>query len=89
MSKTRSAVVDTKKKATSSPPSHTKRRRSKKPFVVPPNVRVPSILEKKNSGRWTTEEHLLFLYAIRLLGTGRGMWKKIGLFIPTRYHFYD
>lgn len=92
MSKTSSMVVDTKKSAASSPPSHKngKKRRNKKPFVVPPNVCVPSILGKRNSGRWTAEEHLLFLYAIRVLGTGtRGIWKKIGLFIPTRYHFYD
>ena len=87
MSKTSSTDVQPKKSSANSPPSHKngKKRRSKnKPFVVPPNVCVPSILGKKNSGRWTAEEHLLFLYAIKVMGTGRGIWKQIGLFIPTR-----
>ncbi len=35
------------------------------------------------SGRWTPDEKLLFLHGLKL--HGRGRWKKIRQFLPTRY----
>lgn len=35
------------------------------------------------SGRWTPDEKLLFLHGLKL--HGRGRWKKIRYYLPTRY----
>lgn len=82
MSKT---SVETKKPAAVKSARTDVKKRAKSKKFVPSNVKVPSILDSRNSGRWKKEEHLLFLFAVKFLGTGRGVWKKIGLFVPTRY----
>jgi Myb-like DNA-binding domain len=45
------------------------------------NSRMTSRFSSR-SGRWTPEEKLLFLHGLRLYGRGR--WKKIRQFLPTR-----
>lgn len=41
----------------------------------------PSPRASRNSGRWTSEEHALFLNGVELYGK---CWKRIADFIPTR-----
>jgi len=77
MSKTKVDV----KKARQSAKKHNMRNKA---WVPPPNVHVPNIKDGCNTGRWTKEESLLFLHALKVMGTGQGMWRKIGLFVPTR-----
>lgn len=55
-------------------------------YSPPKDVKVPHIKDGLNAGRWTLEENLLFLHAINVMGVTelRGLWSKIGLFVPTR-----
>jgi Myb-like DNA-binding domain len=43
----------------------------------------PSSSSPSRSGRWTPDEKLLFLHGLKL--HGRGRWKRIRQFLPTRY----
>jgi hypothetical protein len=39
-------------------------------------------IQSKRAGRWSPEEKLLFLHGLRQFGRGR--WKKIQTFLPSR-----
>lgn len=63
-----------------------KTKKSSEPWIPPPcYVDVPDIRNGLNAGRWTLEENLLFLQAVKIYGTkGSGIFRKINLFVPTR-----
>lgn len=43
---------------------------------------ITTPLNGKRAGRWSPEEKLLFLHGLKMFG--RGKWKKIQTFLPTR-----
>lgn len=61
------------------------KKKKRKKWKPPKGVRVPDVRKGINTGVWTPEEHLLFLYGIKKFGNkGQGWCKKVQLFVPTR-----
>jgi Myb-like DNA-binding domain len=50
--------------------------------VSSPKETLQKNLQGKRAGRWSPEEKLLFLHGLKQFGRGR--WKKIQTFLPTR-----
>lgn len=46
------------------------------------STNAPKCSRSSRSGRWTPDEKLLFLHGLHIFGRGR--WKKIRQFLPTR-----
>lgn len=48
-----------------------------------PPILPPTPVVKNRTGRWSLDEKVLFLYGLQKYGKGR--WKKIRTYIPSRY----